>query len=135
MYNAELAESYFDEVMYLNFPLVLFWWIFADQQSKEQSKSRHYNSKHCYDNCAMCSHHLLRNGTVQTQYWEDSIPVTMVVLPLKGKCSHKRVIKYIIPRSQDPPRVIHQLLMLAGDVETNPGPGMIMCALIDHVLL
>ena len=120
---SDLADSYFDEVMYLTFPVALFWRYFAVEQSKEQSKSRHYSSKHCYDNCIMCSHHLLRNGTVQTRDWKDNVPVTMLVLPLKQKCSHKRVIKYIIPKVSGPPRVIHQLLMLAGDVETNPGPG------------
>ena len=109
--------------MYLTFPLVLFWWHSADDQSKEQSKSRHFYSKHCHDNCVMCSHYLLRNGTVQTCYRSDGLPVTMVVLPLRQRCSHQRVIKFIIPNINGPPRVIHQLLMQAGDVETNPGPG------------
>ena len=121
--HVDLTESYFDEVVYFNFPVIMFWWYYADTQSREQTQSRHNTSKHCYEHCSMCSHHQLRNGTILTQNEKDSLPVTVVVLPLKQKCCQKRVAKFMIPSSHGPPRVIHQLLMQAGDIETNPGPG------------
>ena len=75
----------------------------------------------------MCSHHQLRNGTV-LKCKRDDVTVTLVVLPLKHKCCRKRVLKFIITTSKGPPRVIHQILMQAGDIESNPGPpGMYVC--------
>ena len=109
-------------MMGLNFAVMLLWWRFAKDQSLEHSKSRHYNSKYCYNDCYMCSHNWLRKGTIVT-CWKDEIPTTMVVPPLKQKCCQKRVVIYITPNVNGPPRVIRQLLILAGDVETNPGPG------------
>ena len=70
----------------------------------------------------MYTHRWLRKGSVVTCL-KDEIPITMVVSPLKRKCCHKRVVRYIVPTTDGSPRVIRKLLLLAGDVETNPGPG------------
>ena len=106
----------------LHFAVMFYWWRFAKNESQEHSKSRHYNSKYCYSNCYMCSHRWLRSTTTTTvTCWKDEVPITMVVPPLKHKCCHMRVVNYIVDGSA---RVTRQLLLLAGDVETNPGPGI-----------
>ena len=126
LYNFPIVSVLYDlyVMIGLNFAITLFLWRFAKNESREHSKSRHYNSKYCYDDCYMCSHRWLRSSIVTTvTCWQDEVPVTMVVPPLKHKCCHMRVVNYIIPNVNGPPRVIRQLLLLAGDVETNPGPG------------
>ena len=107
--------------LYLNTPLMVFWWRFAVLMSEEDSHSRYYKSKMRFCPCSMCSHSLLRNGCVMTRHSKSGVPVTMVVQPLKHKCCRRRRVKFIV-HSRDSRRVISLLLMLAGDVETNPGP-------------
>ena len=74
----------------------------------------------------MCSHRWLKKGTVVTR-WKDGEPISMVVPPLKHKCCQKRVVYYAIPTVSGSTRVIRRLLILAGDVEINPGPGCHSC--------
>ena len=100
---------------------MVFWWRFAVLMSEEDSHSRYYKSKLRFCPCSMCSHSLLRNGCVMTRHSKSGVPVTMVVQPLKHKCCWRRRVKFIV-HSRDSRRVISLLLMLAGDVETNPGP-------------
>ena len=100
---------------------MVFWWRFAVLMSEEDSHSRYYKSKIRFCHCSMCSHSLLRNGCVMTRHSKSGVPVTMVVQPLKHKCCRRRRVKFIV-HSRDSRRVISLLLMLAGDVETNPGP-------------
>ena len=95
----------------------------AVAESEEQASSRHYISKNCYDNCSMCAHPHLRNGSVVTRVSSRGVPVTMVVPPLKSKCCGKRSVQYIIHNDDEHSTVISGLILLAGDVETNPGPG------------
>ena len=106
----------------LNLVVMPTWWCFAKTESMEHSKSRHCNSKYCYSNCHMCSNRWLKKGTVVT-CWKDEEPISMVIPPLKHKCCQKRVVYYVIPTVNVAPRIIRQLLFLAGDVEINPGPG------------
>ena len=96
----------------------------AVTESKEQASSRHYISKNCYNNCSMCVHPHLRNGSVVTRVSSRGIPVTMVIPPLKSKCCGKRSVQYIIHNDTEHSTVISGLILLAGDVETNPGPGI-----------
>ena len=107
--------------LYFNAPLMVFWWRFAVLMSEEDSHSRYYKSKLRFCPCSMCSHSLLRNGCVMTRHSKSGVPVTLVVQPLKHKCCRRRRVKFIV-HSRDSRRVISLLLMLAGDVETNPGP-------------
>ena len=113
-----MAEFFFCEMMHLT----MMWWRFALDQ---QSASDHHDSKYCCDDSSKCSHHKLGNRTLVIHKGWDNEPVAMVVLPQKRKCCHKKVIKRNdIQDGKGLSRVIHQLLMQAGDVETNPGPGI-----------
>ena len=98
----------------------------AVTESEEQASSRHYISKNCYNNCSLCAHPHLRNGSVVTRVSSRGVPVTMVVPPLKSKCCGKRSVQYFIYEDAEHTKVISGLILLAGDVETNPGPGTYM---------
>ena len=114
--------------LYLNSPLIVIWWRFAVLMSERESNSRYYKSKQRHCNCSMCSHHLMRNGCVVTRLYNGKVPVTMVIPRLKHKCCQRRRVKFIVCKPEST-RVISLLLMLAGDVESNPGPGNYMCVL------
>ena len=49
---------------------------------------------------------------------------TKVCHPLKHKCRGARKVEYIL-LDEDGPKIVTMLLLLSGDVETNPGPGTI----------
>ena len=85
----------------------------AVTESEEQASSRHYISKNCYNNCSMCAHPHLRNGSAVIRVSSCGVPVTIA---LKSKCCGKRYNDY------KHSTVISGLIILAGDVETNPGP-------------
>ena len=106
----------------LNLAIMFLSWHFAKIESLKHSKSHHYNSKYCYSNCHICSHRWFKKGTV-VNCWKYERPISMVVHPLKHKCCHKRIVYYVIPTVNGSPKIIRQLLLLAGDVEINPGPG------------
>ena len=106
----------------------------AVTESEEQASSRHYISKNCYDNCSMCAHPHLRNGSVVTRVSSRGVPVTMVVPSLKFKCCGKRRVQYIIHNDTEHSTVISGLILLAGDVETNPGPGMVVSILYTYMV-
>ena len=108
-------------VLKLHLPMVGMWWYIALVQSEEQSKSCHHNSKLC--GCSMCSHHELGKGCVIPGSVFEGIPATKVCHPLKHKCLGARKVEYII-HNQDGPKYVTMLLLLSGDVETNPGPGI-----------
>ena len=108
----------------MNPPLIMIWWRLALMASEEDMNSRYYKSKQHHCKCAMCRDHLLRNGCVFTHSVVEGVSVTVVVLPLKHKCCQKRRVKFIL-HSSGSVKVITLLLMLAGDVETNPGPGIV----------
>ena len=88
-------------------------------QSEVQSTSRHHNSKLC--GCSMCSHHELGKGCDIPGF--EGIPATKVCHPLKHKCLGAREVEYII-HDEDGLKIVTMLLLLSGDVETNPGPGI-----------
>ena len=87
--------------------------------AEEDANSRYYKSKLRF---CPSSHSLPRNGCVMTHPFKSGVPVTMAVQPLKRKCRRRRRVKFIV-HGRDSKRMISLLLMLAGDVETNPGPG------------
>ncbi len=118
---SDLAESHLCEVMCLSFPLIT-WWHFALEQ---QPDPHHPKSKYYCGDSSKCAHyHQLRNGTIILRKGNSNEPDAMVVLP--KHCNNKKVIKYRIIESEDSYRICQQLLMQAGDVETNPGPGIVM---------
>lgn len=111
-------------LLILNFylPFARLWWHLAGIQCRELSTSRHYISKYCYSGCSMCSDHELGKGCVVSEGFYRGAPVTRVCHPLKSKCCGARKVQYIL-HHEDSPKVISLLLLLSGDVETNPGPG------------
>ena len=84
-------------------------------ESEGTTKTRFRNGPHC--SCTMCTNHrygcIIRNGNVST-----------VILPLRDncKCYRRRRVFHTVHYS-DHQVVTSLLLILAGDVETNPGPG------------
>ena len=106
-------------VLKLHLPMVGMWWYMALVQSEVQSTSRHHNSKLC--GCSMCSHHELGKGCDIPGF--EGIPATKVCHPLKHKCLGAREVEYII-HDEDGLKIVTMLLLLSGDVETNPGPGI-----------
>ena len=111
-------------ILNLYLPALWLLWRLAVTMSVEESQSRHYNSKHCYGNCTLCAHRNFRNGSIMTRSPSVGVVVTRVVFPLKQKCCGVRMIDYII-QDVNGRNIRLQLLLLAGDVETNPGPGKI----------
>ena len=112
-----------DMMLNLQGSAIVLLFALAVTESEEQASSRHYISKNCYNNCSMCTHPHLRNGSVVTHVSSRGVPVTMVVPPLKSKCCGKRRVQYFIYEDAEHTKVISGLILLAGDVETNPGPG------------
>ena len=84
-------------------------------ESEGTTKTRFRNGRHC--SCTMCTNHrygcTIRNGNVST-----------VILPLRDnwKCYRRRRVFRTVHYS-DHQVVTSLLLILAGDVEPNPGPG------------
>jgi hypothetical protein len=105
-------------------PMVGFWWGVAAVQSEDQYISHHCISKCCYSGCSMCSDHVLGRGSVNQEGFFKGAPVTRVCHPLNRNCCGRRRVQYIF-QEEDGPKVISLLLLLSGDVETNPGPGKI----------
>ena len=101
--------------LYLNFLLTILWWKLAVTESEGTTKTRFRNGPHC--SCTMCTNH--RNGCTITRG-----NVSMVILPLRDnwKCYRRRRVLHTVHYS-DHKVVTSLLLILAGDVETNPGPG------------
>jgi hypothetical protein len=83
-------------------------------QSKDESTSRHSNSKCCY-NRSICTDPALGKGCVITEAFSEGMP-----FPLSSKCCGAKEV-----HCKDGPKVVAFLLLLSGDVETNPGPGNI----------
>jgi hypothetical protein len=73
----------------------------------------------------MCSDHVLGRGSVNHEGFFKGSPVTRVCYPLNHNCCGKRKVQYIF-HEEDGPKVVSLLLLLSGDVETNPGPGKII---------
>ena len=97
-----------------------------------------------FDKHFLCCHFAnckqVGRSIVITQNENDDEPETILIVPQKQKCSQRKVTKLIVPQERKCSwkevatfnnnqtgksvfGVIHQLLMQAGDVETNPGPG------------
>ena len=114
----------FDMMLNLQGSAIVLLLALAVTESEEQASSRHYISKNCCGNYSMCTHPHLRNGSVVTRVSSRGVPVTMVVSPLKSKCCGIRKVQYIMHEDAEHSTVISGLILLAGDVETNPGPGM-----------
>jgi hypothetical protein len=70
----------------------------------------------------MCADHVLGKGNVSHEGFIEGAPVTRIYQPLKHRCCGRRKVHYIL-HEEDGPKVISLLLLLSGDVETNPGPG------------
>ena len=114
-------------LLMLNFhlPCTRLWWQLAAIQCRELSTSRQYCSKYCYSGCSMCSDRELGKGCVVPAGFYRGKPVTKVCHPLKYKCCGARRVQYIL-YDQEGPKVISLLLLLSGDIETNPGPGKVV---------
>ena len=111
--------------MNVHLPLLVLWWHIAVTQSEEQSLSRHYSSKFCYSHCSMCSHRSFRNGGIITSGSSNGqAPITVICPPLKHKCCGSRRVQVIV-HNADETEALSSLILLAGDVERNPGPGTV----------
>ena len=134
LYSIFLVTAYhnFDMMMNLQGSTIVLLLVLAVTESEKQASSRRYTSKNCYDNCSMCSHPHIRNGCVVTRVSSRGVTVTMVVPPLKSK----RRVRYImiIHNDSEHSTVISDLILLAGDVETNPGPGIRLLSIIITML-
>ena len=109
-------------VLKLHLPMVGMWWYIALVQSEEQSMSCHHHSKLCY---SVCSHYELGKRSVIPGSVFEGIPATKVCHPLKHRRLGERKVEYII-HDEDGPKIVTMLLLLSGDVETNPGPGIMI---------
>ena len=102
-------------VFILHLPVMMIWWSFAKLQYLEHVKTCHYHS-HCdhklSDKCSLCSRERLRISSLNTDRQESTLTLMMALLKQTLKCA-----QIIIP--------LLLLLLLSGDVETNPGPGKI----------
>ncbi len=102
-------------VMILHMPMMMIWWSFAKLQYREHTQTCHYHY-HCNhglsDKCSLCSrHHQLRSSLSNT-HTERQEPTATLMLAL---------LKQILKCAQIFVPVL--LILLCGDVETNPGPG------------
>ena len=102
-------------MLFLNYLLTVLWWKLAVTESEGTTKTRFRNGPHC--SCSMCNNH--RNGCTITRG-----NISTVILPLREnwKCYRRRRVLHTVHYS-DHQVVTPLLLILAGDVETNPGPG------------
>ena len=107
-------------VLKLHLPMVGMLWYIALVQSEEQSMSCNHHSKLCY---SVCSHHELGERFVIPGSVFEAVLATKVCHPLKHKCHGARKVEYII-HDEDGLKIVTMLLLLSGDVETNPGPGI-----------
>lgn len=108
----------------LNVPVLILWWQLSVSESKNYYISRHSCPPPCY--CFMCTHKWLSKGCVITHTGQDGVPnVSVVVSPLKSRCCQMRRIRFIFHCGSHS-EVVSLLLILAGDVETNPGPGKVI---------
>ena len=99
-------------ILMMNSPVVYLWWRLLTSQSEGDFRS-HHSTLECH-----CSKFSIKYGTSTER---RKIILTLIV-SLFMRCIGKKRIKYDIHYS-DNQIVLSQLLLLAGDVETNPGPG------------
>ena len=113
-------------MLFLNYLLTVLWWKLAVTESEGTTKTRFRNGPHC--SCSMCTNH--RNGCTIARG-----NISTVILPLRDnwKCYRRRRVFCTVHYS-DHQVVIPLLLILAGDVETNPGPGEFACMQEEHFL-
>ena len=112
---------HFNAMLHMNLPVMVIWWYLAMGQSASHSKPTFKPQRvHFY---------------FTTDSWPDGTTDTNICLAvMESPHSHKtsqRTSTRFKPSSSYPGRVISRLLLLAGDVETNSGPGIIQtCTII-----
>ena len=98
----------------LHLPMMVIWGILARQQYREHTSSchHHYHCSHgSKDNCSLCKRrHQQRRAETQA----STLILMLAVLVQILKC-----VRIFIPLL---------LILLSGDVETNPGPTCKLCA-------
>ena len=126
MFYPDIVVWNFNLLMFVGTLLVVNLWCFAQSQYTEHMQSCHYHSHHdhCHKpTCSFCLHHGLRQSLVKKRwsYW-TSLASSMVSLLLQLlKC-----VRIFIPLL---------LILLSGDVETNPGPGQSMYNYVCKLIL
>lgn len=101
-----------NSLVLLGLPVMKMFLLLAQTQYEEHSSLYHSNSKR---NCSLCSHYEIKEHRchANSQISRLELLITMIVilasLKLAAKCS-----RFCAPIL---------LLLLCGDVETNPGPG------------
>ena len=97
-------------VIFLNFWLMMIWWKYANLEYAEHVKSCHFHQHSSHglnDSCSLCSRH--QQLHLFTRSPEST--VTLVLALLRKTLKFIQVLFLVF------------LILLAGDVETNPGPG------------
>ena len=112
---------HFIAMLHMNLPVMVIWWHLAMGQSAHHSKPTF--KPECV--CVNCFYFTINSwpGSIR----KTSMCLTVMVSPDTHKASRRTIMLCSYPG-----RVISYLLMLAGDVETNPGPGIYI---IVHVLV
>jgi hypothetical protein len=88
-----------------------FWWGVAAVQSEDQYISHH-----------KCHCHLFGKGSVNQEGFSKGAPV------IRDNYWERRKVQSISHKKDDA-KVVSLILLLSGDVETNPGPGNVFfCA-------
>ena len=100
----------------LTIPLMLIWWHLAISQTSNYPT--YFKPKHFYKKHYNCSYDWPRNSSFAHEGGSE-VAVVVMVSPHKQKCDQKSNTKFKAYESS----VNSHLLMLAGDVESNPGPG------------
>ena len=100
-------------VIFLNFWLMMIWWNYANLEHAEHVKSCYFHQHSSHgrnDNCSLCSRHQqLLSSHLFTHTHESTITVVLSLLRKTLKCIQILFLVFLI--------------LLAGDVEINPGPG------------
>ena len=95
-------------VILLNFPLMVMLWALARFHSLDHSSSYHHHDKH--DKCSLCQHFSSSKGRSLSLTGRLVLSAIVMVLLLKLVLKYSRVVVPLV------------LILLCGDVETNPGP-------------
>ena len=98
-------------------PVMVLWWHLAISQSSNYPT--YFKPKRFYRNHYNCSYYWPRHSSFAKE-GGSKVAVVVMVSPHKQKCDQKSNTKFKAYESS----VNSHLLMLAGDVEPNPGPGM-----------
>ena len=100
-------------VIFLNFWLMMIWWKYANLEYAEHVESCHFHQHSSHgrnDNCSLCSRHQqLLSSHLSNLNHKSTVTLVLALLRKTLKCIQ---VMFLV-----------LLILLAGDVETNPGPG------------